>query len=189
MDPAVFLDRDGTLIKDKNYLDTPDGVEWFDGAFETLRALRDAGYRLVMITNQSGVARGYFTEEDVRAIHERIESDLAERNLEFDGIYYCPYLEEGSVEEYSRESRLRKPSPGMILDAEKDLGIDLEGSWVVGDKLSDVKTGFRAGCSTVLVRTGKGTEAESSLEGADVTPDVIVDDISDVADGIIRADA
>lgn len=186
MTRAVFLDRDGTLIEDKNYLDTPEGVEWFDGAFEALGMLSEAGYRLVMITNQSGVARGYMTEGDVRAIHDRIESDLAERGLAFDGIYYCPYLEDGDVDEYARDSRLRKPSPGMLHDARDELNLTLENSWIVGDKLSDVETGVRAGCSTVLVRTGKGNSAEQDVPERDFTPDAVVDGIRDAAEAILE---
>lgn len=186
MTKAVFLDRDGTLIKDKNYLDTPDGVEWFDGAFEALERLSESGFKLVVITNQSGVARGYMTEEDVDAIHDRIRKDLEAHGLHLEGVYYCPFLEDGDVEEYAKDSPLRKPSPGMLHQAREDLGISLEESWVVGDKVSDVKAGRRGGCYTVLVRTGKGSDAEAEFEGRNEKPDAIVDDIGGAADWIVK---
>ncbi|MFB6346100.1 MAG: D-glycero-alpha-D-manno-heptose-1,7-bisphosphate 7-phosphatase [bacterium] len=186
MNRAILLDRDGTMIKDKNYLDTPEGVEWYEGVFQALKTLEEEGFRLVMITNQSGVARGYMTEDDVEAIHSRIEEDLEEHGITLDGVYYCPYLEGAKIDAYDRDSDLRKPSPGMILQAADDLDLDLESSFVIGDKLSDVEAGERAGCTSVLVRTGKENDSESINEGEGVTPDMTVDTVAEAVERIVK---
>lgn len=184
MNQAVFFDRDGTLIKDKHYLDNPDEVEWYEGTFGTLRALRDAGYKIVVVTNQSGVARGKFGEETVQAIHERMERDLADEGIEVEGFYYCPYLEEADVERYRRDSDLRKPSPGMLLEAAEDHDLDLGASVMVGDKPSDVEAGNRVGCRTILVETGKSVDDEAFTGKAE--PDVVLPSIADVAENVRR---
>lgn len=186
MKKAVFLDRDGTLIYDKHYLDTPEGVEWYEGAFDALKTLRDAGFVLIIITNQSGVARGKMNEEDVRAIHDRIREDLEQNGIEVEDFYYCPYLEDAKVKEYRRDSRLRKPSPGMILDAADEHDLDLSRSYMIGDKPSDVEAGSRAGTRTVLVGTGKDvTPQEFPADHSD--PDYFVDSIVEAARTIAEA--
>jgi D-glycero-D-manno-heptose 1,7-bisphosphate phosphatase len=184
MKPAVFFDRDGTLIYDKNYLDDPDDIEWYDGVFDTLRRLQEEGYEIVIITNQSGVARGMFGEETVKAIHDRMRDELIGEGIRPIGFYYCPFLEDAAVEEYRKDSDLRKPSPGMLIQAGEEHDLDLSNSYMVGDKASDVEAGNRAGCRTILVTTGKSQNLSNRTE-LDVAPNRIVPAISDVVSCVL----
>jgi len=163
--PAVFLDRDNTLIHDPGYLRDPGQVRLVDGAADALKRLRGGGYMLVVVSNQSGVARGYLTEEDVAAVHRRMLELLAERGAGVDRIYYCPYLDgpEAVIEAYRRDSELRKPRPGMLLLAARELGIDLSRSWMIGDSERDVDAGRAAGCRAILVTKG-GTAGPTNAE-------------------------
>ena len=151
--PAVFLDRDDTLVVDSGFIDHPDKVKLVSGAIEAIRRLRDAGYRVVVASNQSGVARGYFDEARLDEIHDRLQQLLASGNAYLDGIYYCPYLDgsEATVEAYRKESGLRKPAPGMLLKAARDLDLDLSKSWMIGDSARDIQAGQAAGCRTILI--------------------------------------
>lgn len=182
MQPAVFLDRDNTLIANDGDLGDPAQVELLEGVAEGLRRLRQAGYRLVVITNQGGVARGKYTEDDVDAVHLRI-AVLADQSAGMarliDRFYYCPFHPEASVEEYRRDHPWRKPSPGMLLQAARDLDLDLSRSWVIGDQDRDIAAGRAAGCRSVLV-SGNGDLADSAQPTAAVASfreavDVIVD--------------
>ncbi|KPK36543.1 MAG: hypothetical protein AMJ65_16050, partial [Phycisphaerae bacterium SG8_4] len=147
-DKAVFLDRDDTLIEDPGYIDNPDQVKLLDGAAEALIELKNLGYKLVVVTNQSAVARGIITEKVLAEIHERMRQLLAEKNAYLDEIYYCPYHPEGVVPKYRKESNYRKPNPGMLLEAADDMNIDLGDSWCIGNSSSDVEAGSHAGCKT-----------------------------------------
>ena len=149
--PCVFLDRDGTLIEHYDYLTDPGQVELFPTAAPALRMLKERGFLLVMVTNQSAVARGMLTEQTLLAIHDRLKSLLAEQGAYLDQIYYCPYHPDGAVEQYRRDSELRKPSPGMLRLAARELDIDLAGSWLIGDDQRDIEAGRAAGCRTILV--------------------------------------
>jgi len=151
---AVFFDRDGTLIEDPGYLNHPDQVKLLDGAAEGLKELKLLGYRTVVVSNQSAVARGIVSEEMLERIHERLREVLALKGASFDGIYYCPYHPEGVIPKYSKDSDWRKPQPGMLLAAAEEMDIDLTESWMVGDMPSDVGAGRRAGCRTILIRSG-----------------------------------
>lgn len=148
---AIFLDRDDTIIEDPGYINNPDQVKLLDGAPEALSSLKAMGYKLVVVSNQSGVARGIVTEESLGRIHKRLEQLLAEKGVSLDRIYYCPYHPEGVIPKYRKESDLRKPNPGMLLTAGKDLDIDLAESWMVGNSVRDVEAGKRAGCKTVML--------------------------------------
>jgi len=148
---AVFFDRDGTLIHDPGYLNHPDQVQLLDGAAEALRELRALGHKTVVVSNQSGVARGIVTEEMLGRIHDRLQELLAAKGASLDKIYYCPYLADGAVPEYCQDSDWRKPKPGMLLAAAKDLDIDLQKSWMIGDNDRDVEAGRNAGCRTILI--------------------------------------
>ena len=150
---AVFFDRDGTLINDPGYLNHPDQVQLLDGAAEALRELRGLGYRTVVVSNQSGVARGIVTEEMLEKIHGRLRELLAARGATLDKIYYCPYHPEGVIEQYRQESDCRKPKPGMLLAAAREMEIDLGKSWMIGDTERDVEAGRSAGCRTILIST------------------------------------
>lgn len=148
---AVFFDRDGTLINDPGYLNHPDQVQLLDGAAEALRELHGLGYQTVVVSNQSGVARGIVTEEMLAKIHERLRELLAAKGATIDKIYYCPYHPEGTVEEYRKDSDWRKPKPGMLLAAAQEMDIDLTKSWMIGDADRDIEAGRSAGCRTILV--------------------------------------
>jgi D-glycero-D-manno-heptose 1,7-bisphosphate phosphatase len=153
-DRAVFLDRDNTLIDNDGDLGDPGLVRLLEGAALALRRLRDAGYRLVVVSNQGGVARGAFGEADVEAVNRRIASlvdEAAGRRGILDRFYFCPYHPQGTVEAYRREHPWRKPQPGMLHAARDDLGLDLQRSWLIGDQARDVAAGRAAGCSTILV--------------------------------------
>lgn len=186
MSRAVFLDRDGTLIRDRHYLGDPEGVEWFPGTREALLRLHEAGFELVVVTNQSGVARGFIEERDVESVHERLRRDLRDHGVPLAGIYYCPYLSDAPREKYRRDSVLRKPAPGMIHRAADELGLDLTASYMVGDKSSDVEAGRRAGCRTVRVLTGKGEGASEGGESDGPRADAVRDDFPGAADWILR---
>lgn len=151
--PAIFLDRDGTIIEDRNYLSDPADVVLLPGADEALRSLVEAGFVLVLVSNQSGIARGLFDEDDLRDVHARLEELLEEQGVELEGAYYCPFLDgpEAKVPAYRKDSELRKPKPGMILQAAEELDIELSESWMIGDKLSDAQAGAAAGCWTILL--------------------------------------
>jgi len=148
---AIFLDRDNTIIEDPGYINNPEQVKLLDGASEALISLKGMGYKLVVVSNQSGVARGLVTEDALGQIHKKLEQLLAEKGVSLDRIYYCPYHTDGVIPKYRRESDWRKPSPGMLLAASRDLDIDLRESWMIGDAPSDIEAGVRAGCSTIML--------------------------------------
>lgn len=148
--PAVFVDRDGVLIREVNYLRRPEQVRLLRGSAEAVKALRRAGYKVVCITNQSGVGRGYLTLATLKKAHARLSRDLRAKGARLDGLYFCPHLPEAGC-------RCRKPKTGMIEDAARDLGLEAAKSWFVGDTTADLACAAAAGCAgSVLVRTGKG---------------------------------
>ena len=150
-DKAIFLDRDDTLIEDTGYINSPEQVRLLDGVAEAFIELKALEYKLIVVTNQSAVARGIVTEKVLGEIHKRLEQLLAEKNAFLDGIYYCPYHPKGVVKKYRQESDCRKPNPGMLLRAAEEMDIDLDKSWCVGNSISDVEAGLRAGCKTILI--------------------------------------
>lgn len=143
--PAAFLDRDGVLIEDIGYPHRPEHLVWTAGAIEAVRWLNLKGYEVVVVSNQSGVARGYFTEADVEAFHDLMQDALAARGARIDAFYYCPHHPEAAVERYRSEHPWRKPSPGMILQALEDRPIRREGSFLVGDRPTDLEAAAAAG--------------------------------------------
>ena len=151
MHKAVFLDKDGTLIHDLPYNVDPSLITWQEGVFEALQLLVAQGYLLVIVTNQSGVARGLFTEDDLLTLDAAMRVVLKEKGIQLDGFYYSPYHIEGTVKEYALHSDCRKPGTGMFVKAAKEMGIDLSASWMIGDTLSDVEAGNKAGCRTILI--------------------------------------
>jgi D-glycero-D-manno-heptose 1,7-bisphosphate phosphatase len=144
--PAVFLDRDGTIIHDVGYAKDPEQVRLLPGAATALGQLRHSGLRLVLVSNQSGIGRGFITAEEAEAVHRRVLALLADIGIALDGTYYCPHAPE-------EKCRCRKPSPALLLEAAQALSLDLVRSFMVGDKLSDVQAGKRAGCQTILLAT------------------------------------
>jgi histidinol-phosphate phosphatase family protein len=148
---AVFLDKDGTVVEDVPYNADPAKIRLAAGAAEAVRSLSEAGFRLVVITNQSGVARGLFPVSALAPVQARIEELIQQAGASIAGFYFCPHLPGGSVPEYAIDCSCRKPAPGLILKAAVDHDIVLSESWMVGDKWDDVEAGMRAGCRTVLI--------------------------------------
>jgi D-glycero-D-manno-heptose 1,7-bisphosphate phosphatase len=148
---AVFFDRDGTLVHDPGYLNHPDQVQLVDGAAEALKEFQILGYQTVVVTNQSGVARGIVTVEMLERIHDRLRELLAAKGAALDAIYYCPYHPEGVVPEYTKDSDWQKPKPGMLLAAAQEMDIDPARSWMIGNGDRDVEAGRNAGCKTILI--------------------------------------
>jgi histidinol-phosphate phosphatase family protein len=175
--PCVFLDKDGTLVEDIPYNVDPGLIRLSAGAAEGLRLLHASGFRLIVISNQSGVALGRFPESALAGVRARLEELLADVGVPLAGFYYCPHHPQGQLPCYTQACLCRKPQPGLITRAAWDHEIDLAGSWFVGDILDDVEAGHRAGCRTVLVDNGHETQwrrsplrwphhVATSLEGA-----------------------
>jgi D-glycero-D-manno-heptose 1,7-bisphosphate phosphatase len=154
MQPALFLDRDGTLVQPRHYPSRPRDLQLCEGVGPELRLLHLAGFRLVVITNQSGIARGYFTEADLRRMHRHLARQLRRCGARLDAVYHCPHHPDGMIPELAVLCSCRKPRPGLVLRAAADLDLDVSRSWFVGDILDDVEAGNRAGCRTVLVDLG-----------------------------------
>ncbi len=163
---AVFLDRDGTINREVDYLSTPDDFEFLPGAVGALRGLQDAGFALVVVTNQSGIARGILSEDTLHRIHARMTGELRESGVTIDWIGYCPHHPEVGPVGYRALCSCRKPGPGMLLHAAADLGIDLERSFCVGDSLRDLEAAAAISVPGLLVRTGKGAQQERDLRDA-----------------------
>lgn len=156
--PAIFLDRDGTLVHARHYPSQPEQLVLFDDLGERLRRLQSAGFRLVVITNQAGLARGYFTPDDLALMHRHLSRELTALGVTLDAIYHCPHHPDGLIADLAVTCDCRKPAPGMILQAAADLDLDVNCCWLVGDILHDVEAGNRAGCRTILVDNGGETE-------------------------------
>ena len=175
---AVFLDKDGTLIEDVPYNVDPERVQLTQGAVEGLQLLNASGYQLIVITNQSGVARGYFPELALVAVEARLRQLLADAGVPLAGFYYCPHHPDGVVQEFAKNCSCRKPEPGLLLYAADKHNINLAQSWFIGDILNDVEAGHRAGCKTVLIDNGNETEWQMSQQRS---PHYIVTDLTKAA--------
>lgn len=164
---AVFIDRDGTLVEARHYPSRPQDLILYNGICEELRILQERGFKLVLITNQSGIARGYFSEADLARMHDSLRSELESHGVSIDAIYYCPHHDEGVIEHLAVACDCRKPAPGMLLRAARELDLDLQQSWFVGDILDDVEAGNRAGCRTVLVDLGTESPPRRAIRRPD----------------------
>ena len=184
MKPAVFLDRDGTVIEEVGYLNRLERVSFFPWSVDAVRVLGDAGLLVVVVTNQAGVARGYFDEQLVRATHALIDERMRNGRARIDGYYYCPHHPDGKVEPYRTVCDCRKPKPGMILRAARELDIDVGRSFVVGDRWLDVEMGRAVGATTVLVKTGYGLEDDDRPDGLEA--DRVANSLMDAAGWILR---
>lgn len=179
MKPAVFLDRDGTINQEKEYLYRIEDFEFVPGAPEAIRMLNAAGLFVVVVTNQSGVARGYYTEADVEALHRHIDVELASYGARVDAWLYCPHhpTVNGS---YAAPCGCRKPLPGMLLEAADRYGIDLTASVMIGDKRADLEAGRAAGCRQILVRSGYGAGEESQISAGIAVHDDLLSAVRDL---------
>lgn len=156
--PALFLDRDGVINKDHGYVYKPENFEFIDGIFELVATAKRAGYLVVIVTNQAGIGRGYYSEADFHSLMDWMSARFEEYGGQIDAIYFCPYHPEFGVGQYRCESKCRKPAPGMLLEAVKSLDIDLTKSIFIGDKPSDMAAGNAAGVATLLLLGGSATD-------------------------------
>ena len=177
---AVFLDRDGTIIEDRGYICNFDQVEIFPFAIEAIKIINRNNFMVIVVTNQSSIARGICTEDQVCELHKRLQDYFLTNGARIDAFYYCPFHTEGEVEVYKMNHEDRKPSPGMFLRAKDEWGVDLPNSYMVGDKVTDILAGQQAGCQTVLVRTGFGLEQEREMGNLNIKPAMIGDNLLDV---------
>lgn len=175
---AVFLDRDGTINEDVGYPGSYDQVRIYPCSFEAVRRINESGLAAVVITNQSGVGRGYFTEKDLLVIHQKMAQAFLSERARLDGIFYCPHFVSSVLPGYNVNCACRKPLPGLALEAREALNLELEGGYMIGDKIEDVRFGLTIGATPVLVLTGYGRSSliklkEEGLEPAYVAPDLL----------------
>jgi D-glycero-D-manno-heptose 1,7-bisphosphate phosphatase len=182
--PAVFIDRDGTLIEEAGYLNHLSRLIFFPYSVDAIRQLNRGGFKVVVITNQAGIARGIVPESFVATAHAHISKRLEAGGARVDGYYHCPHHPKGIVPELSRSCECRKPRPGLMLKAASDMDLDLSQSFVVGDRWHDLEAGRAAGTRAVLVRTGYGAAEEHSPK-AGVTADAVVDNLAGAAAWIL----
>jgi len=186
--PAIFFDRDNTLIRNDGYLGDPAGVVLVDGAADAVARLRSFGYAIVTFSNQSGVGRGMFTEDAVRAVNAKMDELLVQQNAGaiIDAHEFCPYHPDATVEAYRQDSDLRKPKPGMILKAAEEMGLNLSQSWVIGDAPRDIEAGRAAGCKTILFHDSKLPPSEAAREAAIGEPDYAVTSLRRAVEVVAR---
>lgn len=190
---TVFLDRDGTMNEEVNYLHRPEDLKLIPGVPQAVRQLNEAGFRVVVVTNQAGVARGYYGEEDVKILHQYLNELLGTEGAHVDAFYYCPHHPEHGIGQYKQECSCRKPGIGMFEAADRDCPVDRAQSFMVGDKLIDTEAGHRFGVRSILVGTGYGAEIrrqEAERENPEETPgyDWYAEDLKAAADLICRLD-
>lgn len=183
---AVFLDKDGTLVEDVPYNVNPDLIVLTPGAISGLQRLHQAGYLLIVITNQSGIAHGYFTESDLSPVERHLQELLATHGIPLAGFYYCPHHLDGVVEKYAIACHCRKPQPGLLNKAAQDHTLDLSQSWFIGDILHDIEAGRAADCRTILIDNGNETEWELSPQRL---PHHIIKDLDKAAQVILAVDS
>ena len=190
MNKVVFLDRDGVITQDPpHYAHRIDQLRLIPKSAEAVRLLNENGFKVVVVSNQSGVARGYYQEKDVEIYNSAMKKELEERGAYIDAIYYCPHYPEAEIEAYRIDCDCRKPKPGMLKRAEKDLNLDLKRSFLIGDKIIDIVAGYRAGCKTILVLTGHGNEELKKNATMNIKPNYISKDLyttSQIINGTTR---
>ncbi len=169
-DSVVFLDRDGTIIEEKDFINSPDEIEFIPGSIEGIRTIRKLGYKIIVISNQSGIGRGILTEKMVKEINDSFIQQLRERDAPIDALYFCPHHPDD-------DCNCRKPKAGMISRAVAEHKLELEKAVIIGDKLSDIEMGKRIGAKSILVLTGYGRREREKLPDTTVNPDFIADDL------------
>ena len=177
MDKAIFLDRDSTINVDKEYVHRTEDFEFEKGAVKGLKILQSLGYQLIIVTGQSGIWRGYYSEEDYHKFMDHMYQQLSKHGININGEYFCLHHPEKGIEEYKIDCKCRKLKTGMLEQAVKDFDINLEESWIIGDKTDDIEMGRRAGCMTILVKTGKAGKDGNYK----VSPDYEADNLEEVA--------
>lgn len=182
---GVFLDRDGTINVEVNFLRSPGELMLIPGAARAIRRLNDAGFPVCMISNQSGIARGFLTEEDLGPIHEKLREELSREGAHLDALYYCPHHPTAGIPPYNIACECRKPKTGMLHQGAKEFGLSLASCHVVGDRIVDVQVGHAVGAATSLVLTGYGRTSVEECREAGVAPDVVVPSIVEAVDRIL----
>lgn len=178
--PAIFLDRDGTINVEKNYLYRVSDWEWIPGAKEAIKQFKQSGYRVVVVSNQAGIARGMFASSDVERLHAFVQQELACIGTQIDAFYYCPHHPE-----FGGPCSCRKPAPGMLLQAALDLNLNLAHSWMIGDKQLDVHAGLAAGVSTAMVGTGYGIKEQKYMDRHATMQTLVFDSLMPAAQFIL----
>ena len=183
MNRAVFIDKDGTLVVDIPYNVDPDLITFTEGALDALRILKSNGYLLIVVSNQAGIAHGYFTKDALDNLKTRLQEMLQSDGISLDGFFFCPHHPSARLPAYAVACNCRKPEPGMILKAAEEYNVDLTHSWMIGDILNDIEAGNRAGCKTILINNGNETEWDFSVNRV---PTAIVSNLYRAAQRIIH---
>jgi D-glycero-D-manno-heptose 1,7-bisphosphate phosphatase len=184
--PAVFFDRDGTLNEEVEFISAPEQLRLIPGAGRAVRAVNEHGLLAFVISNQSGIARGLFTEADLIPIHAKFQQDLSANGARIDRIYYCPHHPTAGIPPYRTDCDCRKPRPGMLHRAEKDMGADLGMSYVIGDRIVDVLAGRNAGAKGILVLTGYGETSAEECRAQGIVPDYIAPSVKEAVEFILN---
>lgn len=179
---TVFLDRDGTINVEKNYLYRPEEFEFIPKVPEAIARLNNAGYQVIVVSNQAGVARGYYSEDDVIKLHQYVNEQLSKYKAHIDGFYYCPHHPDAGIGKYKMKCHCRKPETGLFEKACEDFDVNIEDSWMIGDNIGDIKAGNIFHLKTILVRTGYGSQLEK--EGFHLFQ-YIADDLYDAVNNIV----
>lgn len=187
MKKAVFFDRDGTINVEAGYIRDLKNLKLIEGAAESIKKLKEAGFIIILVTNQSGPARNYYSEDWVNTLNNTVNNMLVENGTSLDDIYYCPHLPDGIVPEYTKDCDCRKPNIGMFLKAKEKHNIDFSQSFMVGDKATDVEAGHNAGCKSILLKTGYGEKVLKGEYQNIPNADYIATDISDACNWILKS--
>jgi D-glycero-D-manno-heptose 1,7-bisphosphate phosphatase len=179
MHPGLFLDRDGTINEELHFISSPDQLTLITGSAEAIRQANHFGFKVVVISNQSGVARGFMTEENVRTVNAVLVSMLFNEDASIDGVYYCPHHPEAEDIRYKKNCDCRKPNTGMLVQAAKEHDIDFRKSFVIGDRIADMKAGNDVGAASILVRTGYGAETIALLPDSDARVEYVAENLLD----------
>lgn len=178
MNKAVFLDRDGVITKEPPYYaHRINQIELIPKSAEAISLLNKNGFKVIVVSNQAGVAKGYYQEKDIQIYNNEMKRQLEKKGVCIDAIYYCPHHPGATIKKYRIDCECRKPKPGMLRQAEKDLNLNLKLSFLIGDKMSDIEAGYRAGCKTILVLTGQGNDELKNNPKIDIKPNYISKDL------------
>lgn len=183
-DKIIFLDRDGTINKEDGYITKPDQLKLYDGTLTALKMLDEIGYRIVIVSNQAGVGRGLLTEAKLQEINAALLGTLKGHGIEIEKLYYCPHHPDASVPEYKKDCECRKPKTGMIMRARTELDVQVQGAYMIGDKLTDIELAHNFGGRGILLLTGYGTKERGHLAGKPYAPVYIAKDIIDAVNWI-----